>query len=218
VEAEQERRDALSVAEIREAALRVVQANGLQSLSMRRLATELEVWPTSIYHHVGDKADLIQLVLDGVLAQLDRPSPELGWQDWMRTLATNTRALLLRYPGVADHLQVSGNSSRPAWKVTDQAVAKLLEAGFTTEQAAVIWVDLFSFVVGRVRREAATGSVIPSQVDTYREQLGLVQSMADDLPAAAAAAEHWLTLTPADYLTRGVELFLAGASSLLEKH
>jgi AcrR family transcriptional regulator len=217
VEAEQERRDALGVAEIREAALRVVQTTGLQSLSMRRLATELEVWPTSIYHHVGDKADLIQLVLDGVLAQLDRPSPELGWQDWMRTLATNTRALLLRYPGVADHLQIAGNSSRPAWELTDQAVGKLLEAGFTAEHAAVIWVDVFSFVVARVRREEAIGSVIPSQVDAYREQLGLVQSMADDLTSVAAAAEYWLTLPPAEYLTRGIEMLLTGAAALLEQ-
>jgi AcrR family transcriptional regulator len=210
-------RPALTIAGIQAAALRIVRTDGLDGLSLRRLAGDLDVWPTALYHHVGDKSGLIQLVLDGVLDQLEIPSDDLEWQEWMRTFATRGRALLLAFPGVAAHLEVVGNPSRASFAVTETAVAKLLDAGFDAEQAAVLWVDLFAFVLARVRREELVGSGDPADLEHYRQAHATFALMVDEtMPAVAAASAHWFSLAQRVYLERGIDLLLAGAATWLD--
>lgn len=209
----------LSLDRIQTCALRIVAEDGLAALTMRRLAAELGVWPTALYHHVADKAALIQLALDGALAELEVPDDRLPWQDWYRSFATNARNVALRYPGLAAHLEEHGNLSRESLAVTDRAIAVLLRAGFDPEHAAVLYSNVFTFIIARCRREALLerqpgNEDGPAPSDMF-EQLG---KHLDDLPALRAAAETWEQLPPSAYLTSGVELLLAGAQQQLKGH
>jgi AcrR family transcriptional regulator len=202
----------LSRERIQASALRIVADEGLPALTMRRLAEDLEVWPTALYHHVADKGALIQLVLDGALAELEVPDDQVPWQDWYRSWAHNLRAVLLTYPGLAAHLEEYGNPSREAWTVTDRAVSILLRDGFDPEDAAVLYTNAFTLVIAHAQRESRL--IQRKAQPRGRGSVELTEQMrqhVDDLPALRVAAAVWERIPPDAHLTSGIELLLAGA-------
>src|SRR3954447_19587690 len=80
-----------------DAALALLERDGLQGLSMRRLAQELGSGAASLYWHVGDKEELLSLLLDRIVgeAQVPEPDPE-NWQGTVKELARASRRLLSR--------------------------------------------------------------------------------------------------------------------------
>src|SRR5688500_10680999 len=81
------------------AARRLIEEGGLERLTMRRLAAELEVLPNALYSHVVDKAALLDAVLDDVLGSIPVPATARGdWRRGLRTLMADTRAVLLAHP------------------------------------------------------------------------------------------------------------------------
>jgi AcrR family transcriptional regulator len=85
-------------ASIAEAAVRIADAEGLEAVSMRRLAAELGAGAASLYRYVANKDELFELMVDSVMAQRSPPRPTGHWRDDMRTLANKLRALFLRHP------------------------------------------------------------------------------------------------------------------------
>src|ERR1051325_2947324 len=81
---------------ITRATVRLLDAEGLDKFSMRRLAAELNVTAMSVYWYVDTKDDLLELALDAVFGGLDLPDPDVDedWRDQLRTLARAYRALL----------------------------------------------------------------------------------------------------------------------------
>jgi AcrR family transcriptional regulator len=97
--AERGRRPPLSRDEIVRAAIELADAEGLEALSMRRLAARLGSGATSLYWHVASKEDLYELVFDQVLGELDLPDPPAaGWREGICDLARRVRALMRRHP------------------------------------------------------------------------------------------------------------------------
>jgi len=66
------------------AALRIVDAEGVPALSLRRLADDLGVTPMSLYWHVADKAELLELVGQAVLSEIELPARTGGWKEQLR--------------------------------------------------------------------------------------------------------------------------------------
>src|SRR4051794_36365976 len=81
------------------AAVAIADAEGVEAVTMRRLADELHVHPTSLYNHVPTK----DAILDGVAAQLiseaGLPHHFEAWQDWVRALARGLRDVARAHPG-----------------------------------------------------------------------------------------------------------------------
>lgn len=164
-------RGELGLDDIQRAGLAIAATDGLAAVSMRKVADAIGVWPTAVYHHVGDKDGLVQLVLDGVLAELAVPDPDLPWDEWLRAFAAAIRDVLRRYPGVASHLNEIGNSSRPALALMDGALGVLLRDGFGPEDAVVLFVDFFGFLLSRIRREETIAAFRQTGVDDVRDVL-----------------------------------------------
>jgi AcrR family transcriptional regulator len=80
------------------AALRIVHANGLEQLTMRRLGAELGVGPMTIYGHVPDKTALFDGLVELVLAEVTLPGRTGEWTDDFRAVAHAARATLLAHP------------------------------------------------------------------------------------------------------------------------
>lgn len=78
-------------------ALRVLDAHGLADLSMRRLAGELGVQPSALYHHVRSKQELLGLVADEALRRTARPVPDGPWDDRVAAVAAHLRDSMLAY-------------------------------------------------------------------------------------------------------------------------
>ncbi|MDQ0991786.1 TetR/AcrR family transcriptional regulator [Streptomyces sp. V3I7] len=86
---------------ITEATVRLLDADGLEKFSMRRLATELNVTAMSVYWYVDTKDELLELALDAAFGELRLPDTEAAdedWRDQLRTLAREYRLLLVRHP------------------------------------------------------------------------------------------------------------------------
>ena len=87
-----------------EAGLRLTRRSGFSNLSMRKLAAELGSPSMNAYYYVRDKNHLLDLVADAVLGEVGLPSSELPWEGRLILLFERGREVLLRYPGVAQHL------------------------------------------------------------------------------------------------------------------
>jgi AcrR family transcriptional regulator len=87
-------------------ALAVIGADGVDALTMRALATRLGVVPGALYRHVRNKEQLRDLVLDGVLAEVDcQVDHRLAWTERVKVLAHRLRTVLEKHPGIAGLLK-----------------------------------------------------------------------------------------------------------------
>jgi AcrR family transcriptional regulator len=87
-----------------DAGLRLTRRSGFAHLSMRRLAAELGSPSMNAYYYVRDKRHLLDLVGDAVLGEVPVPPTDLPWEKRLTLLFEGGREVLLRYPGVAQHL------------------------------------------------------------------------------------------------------------------
>ena len=72
----------------------MLDAEGLDAVSMRRLAEELDTGPASLYWHVGSKDGLLDLVLDAIIGEQHVPDPEPErWQEQLKEVARTMRAM-----------------------------------------------------------------------------------------------------------------------------
>src|SRR5215212_11537584 len=103
---DQDRRPQLTRQRVVAEALTVIAKDGAQALTMRSLAARLGVVPGALYHHVRNKQQLQDLLLDSVLAEVDvHTDPSLGWPEQLKILATRLRQVLEAHPGVAGILK-----------------------------------------------------------------------------------------------------------------
>jgi TetR/AcrR family transcriptional regulator, tetracycline repressor protein len=122
--------------EVLEAALRIVDEHGLERLTMRRLGAELGVDPMTVYHHIPDKAALLDGLIERVLSEIRIPATAGDWKRDLRTTVAAARATLLAHPHTVVLLGTRPPSSEPAFALVEAITAILLDGGFTEEQAA----------------------------------------------------------------------------------
>jgi AcrR family transcriptional regulator len=142
----------LTEEEILEVALRIVEAEGTDPLSMRHLAQELSVTPMAIYRYVGDKDDLLQRLATRVLGGVKRDHHE-RWQDMILANGLATWHVLSPYPGLAHYL-LNRPMSPEALKQVDKYVEALTAAGFDPDTAEMAWEAYHTYVYGLVALES----------------------------------------------------------------
>src|SRR5262245_28240553 len=112
------------------AALRILDEEGYEALSMRRLAAALDAGTMTLYWHVATKDELLALVVAVVMSQVALPDPDRDWISRLRDLAWNTRRALGAHPEVA-RLVVQGVMAGPALlRLQETTLAILRRAGF----------------------------------------------------------------------------------------
>jgi AcrR family transcriptional regulator len=129
-------------------ALRLVDEHGLPALTMRALATELQVTPMALYKHVRDKDELIDLMVDLMLGEVDLSTITGDWVTQLRALGCAIHHVLTAHPALArvysTHVRVGPHSLR----IMERGLALLLEAGFSAPQAAHAFFALFTYITG----------------------------------------------------------------------
>jgi AcrR family transcriptional regulator len=142
--------------EIVDAAMGVTKAEGLDGLTMRALAAELGVTPMAMYHHVPNKAALLQLVADAVIEEVEIPPPEVGpWEARLAALARELRTRLAAFPGVGPYLLGSEIPTPGADRLVTAATAMLVEEGFSEREATLAFTAVHNYVLGRLYVEAS---------------------------------------------------------------
>lgn len=135
-------------------ALRIVDAHGLERLTLRRLGGELSVDPMAVYGHVPDKAALFDGLVELVFAEIAIPAPTGRWADDLRAVARSARATLLAHPHVVVLLGTRPPVTQAAFLLVEAITSILLEAGLTEEAAADGFDCVGRLVIGHALAEA----------------------------------------------------------------
>jgi AcrR family transcriptional regulator len=134
-------------------AIALVDAEGANALSMRRLAARLGTSTMSTYHHIPDKQALREAIAERIMADLAEPDPGVAWDVALRELAWSFRSLTLAHPAV---FQLLLDTPRPAAlaAAAESTIKRLKAAGFSTEQAVIVFRTLIRYLLGVVVIEA----------------------------------------------------------------
>jgi AcrR family transcriptional regulator len=155
----------LSPERIQDAALTLIEEIGLESFSMRSLASRLGVEAMSLYHYYPSKAHLLDALLDRLMATLDVPGPSVPWRERMRAIGVSYRALALRYPKFAPFMLVHRMNTREALALLEKMVMPFVDAGFDARQAAHGFRLFGYYLMGAILDEAAGYSRGPSAAE-----------------------------------------------------
>ena len=156
----------------------IIDAEGLDALSTRRLATELDVRAPSLYNHFGTKEEILDAVGDAIIARVDISM--LGRDEWpaaLRAWARAYRAALAAHPNIVPFL-ARGPGRRPAaLRLADAVYGALVDAGWPPSYATRIGAlmrylvagsALGSFALGFVDDPAVYGDAYPHLGDAHR--------------------------------------------------
>jgi TetR/AcrR family transcriptional regulator, tetracycline repressor protein len=154
-------------------ALRLVDTYGMEALSMRRLAAELDVDPMAIYHHLPDKRALIAGLVTLVFSELRiPPAGSAAWQDRVRAVAQAYHHLAVTHPNLVLYLVTNAESAASAALDLNEALYEALAAAGLTPQMIVRAADLVvDYVNGFVLAER-TGDL--GQLSEWSELLALL--------------------------------------------
>jgi AcrR family transcriptional regulator len=175
----------LSRERVLKTALRLADAGGIESLSMRKIAQELGFQAMSLYNHVTNKDDLLDGIVDMVVSEIEVPDLKVDWQIAMRLRAISAHSVLLRHPWATMSLVSRVNVGPAMLRYVDATLGCLCAAGFSIEMADQVWNVIDSHVYGFTLQElnfpfeaaeystaAKTGlAMIPADKYPYLNQL-----------------------------------------------
>jgi AcrR family transcriptional regulator len=191
---DQDRRHQLTRDRVVAEALAVIAHDGVQALTMRRLAARLGVVPGALYRHVRSKQQLQDLVLDGVLAEIDfHLDPSLDWTGQLKLLAHRLRRVLEAHPGIAGILKTRDPLGPHSLALAEAFLEPLQAAGFADREAGLAFFLLLDYTVGFAVSGLAT-SVNEQRVRDPATRAQLHQFLRslppDRFPALVALGEH----------------------------
>jgi len=137
-------------------AVALLDADGLEGVTLRKLAARLGVQQPTLYWHFPNKAALVTAIADAVLDQqfseLVPPKPEEPWREWLFGLAERLRRALLAHPDGARLISTSQRSMRMA-AISELAISTLVSREVPLRQARLIVLTVEHFTVGHVLEE-----------------------------------------------------------------
>ncbi|GAA2358430.1 hypothetical protein Cme02nite_34530 [Catellatospora methionotrophica] len=139
-------------------AVALLDAEGLDGVTTRKLAARLGVQSPTLYWHLPNKAALVTAIADAILdrefGDMSPPEPDQPWQDWLRQLAGRLRRALLAHPDGARVVSASQLSATMA-AISELAMSTLVTRGIPLRHARVIVLTVERFTVGHVLEEQA---------------------------------------------------------------
>jgi TetR/AcrR family transcriptional regulator, tetracycline repressor protein len=211
-------------------ALKIGQTEGLDAVSLRRLALEFGVTPMALYRHVRDKQDLINAMAESVMEGLDLTvgfRASMTWTDRVRRALLNFRDQIDERP-LALQLQIaySGDNLSTFWRPIEDLLGILLGAGFKPRDAAKLIRIISNLLAGYLLlvRPARPGAHEHGNIDREmlrkRFELGLLGLDRDQFPNTAATArglaDAWAS-DPDRWWPDTVDLLVFGLEAMLRK-
>jgi AcrR family transcriptional regulator len=216
--ASQRRREPLTQEAIVEAALRLLDAEGLDGLSMRRVGDELDTGAASLYWHVGSKDGLLDLIFDRVIGEQEVPDPDPDperWQDQLKEVARTMRATILRHRDIV-RISIGRIPMGPNAVRYSERLLAILRAGGVPDQLAVAGFQLmFSVVNGFTMDETGEGGEPPADQPPPDEAARMVRDYMGSLPPdrfpnLAQLADHFAFADPDQRFELLLDLYVEG--------
>ena len=181
------RRTRLSRALVLEAAVALADADGLDGLSMRRLAQQLGVVPMALYRHVANKDELLDGMVDIVFSEIESPSIDDDWRSAMRRRAISARDALKRHSWAIGLMET--RNPGPANLQNHNAVMGCLrEAGFSFQNAIHAYSIQDAYIYGFALQEKTLGFQTPGDAGAAAHRRAQAIGALNDYPYLAEIA------------------------------
>jgi TetR/AcrR family tetracycline transcriptional repressor len=210
-------REPLTRDRVIEAALRVMDDEGLEAVTMRRIAREVGVEAMSLYHHVEDKEDLLDGICERVMAGFRFPEPTEDWDENCRRAARAWRHLLRQHPNV---MRLFAEERGPVRSIDSMrpmefAIRLLRAAGLSDRDAAQAFHAFGGYIQGFVMMELGS---IASGVDEehLRKHGEMVAALPAEFPALQAVLPHFVDCGADEQFEFGLDLLIRGLESKVE--
>ncbi|MET9523299.1 TetR/AcrR family transcriptional regulator [Streptomyces coeruleorubidus] len=198
-----------SRAQILVAARRLIDQDGWEKLTIRRLAAEIGIGTTTLYHHIRNKDDLLLLLLNHHIEQIERPQLPGDPRERIVTAATAMHDALTAWPWAAEVLSADGFvgllDESAMWMV-EAIVAGADDHGCTHEQSVDVFRNIWYYTVGEVLvRAHSARRRDEGRPFAYRDDLD-----PSHLPHLAAIGVRWAALAARDIYPEGLRTFVDG--------
>jgi AcrR family transcriptional regulator len=195
----------LTRAAVLDAALRIVDRDGLDGVSMRRIAAAIGATPMALYRYVPSKAALLDALVAAVLGQLEFPSgDDLPLAERLRATVRSLRRLLTAHPWLVNLILRGPVLGEGVYRASETALRELRETGLPADTVAAIFRLLHSYTIGYVGMELARRSVDPARYEDFE---------ARRYPTRAAIAAHLGKFGEAQF-EAGLDIIVGGIEAL----
>ena len=165
-----------------DAALAILQSDGLEAVTMRRVAAALDTGPASLYVYVAGREGLLQAMLDRVVAtvELEVPDPS-RWRAQLHSLLVRVRQALAAHPGIAAMTLADPPTTAAVLRLVENLLGLLLAGGLSSQDAA--WAsDIFVLLATAAAREDDVRRPRGASDDERREQVANLRQTLAALP------------------------------------
>jgi AcrR family transcriptional regulator len=206
-------RAVLTREQILDAALALADREGLENVSMRRLAEEVGAGTMTLYTYFRDKEELLDAAVDQAAARLAAPPAGGTWQSRLRGLVKEMHRSLVEHPSGVELRRTRPILTPAALRTTEAGMRILIDAGFSPGEAARSWRSLFIYTFGSAQ---FTPADVPAA--TRREWRRHLEGLpAEEFPAlTAAAGEAVETMSGEAQFDHGLDRLVRGLAADLE--
>jgi AcrR family transcriptional regulator len=206
------RREPLTRDRIILTAVRIMDEEGLEAVSMRRIGRELGVEAMSLYNHVRDKEDILDSICEAVVSEFRVPEAE-GWIEGARLAAREYRRLLLEHPTVITLMTERKRpfTSAESLRAYEFALDVFRTAGLSEADSVKAFHVFGGYIVGFVTMELGFmvgGPDDEAHAQAHQEMARMLQSA--DLPRMREAMPHFMNCDLEEQFEFGLDLLVEG--------
>jgi AcrR family transcriptional regulator len=211
-------REPLTRDRVIEAALRVMDEEGLEAVTMRRVAREVGVEAMSLYHHVEDKEDLLDGICERVMAGFEFPEPTGDWFEDCRRAARAWRSILKQHPNV---MRLFAQQRGPVRSVdslrpTELALGLLRQGGLSDRDTAQAFHAFGGYIQGFVMMEL--GSIVGIDQEHAKLHGELAETLPDEFATLRAVSPHFAECDADEQFEFGLDLLIRGLQARAGRH
>ncbi|MFY1576908.1 TetR/AcrR family transcriptional regulator [Verrucosispora sp. WMMD703] len=199
----------LSLEAIVDAATRILQDEGLERLSMRRLANELGSAPMALYHHIRDKDELLVQVMESQARDISRPALPADPRERLIAASVLLYDLLAERPWIVEVLTSDNLIGPSALWIVEEMLDAAIDYGHSADEAHHVYRTIWYYIVGNLiirvansRRRAHPGTAHQDEV--------IAQLTADTHPRLATIADRWAELNARETHQRALAAMIDG--------
>jgi AcrR family transcriptional regulator len=211
-------RPRLSRERVLQAALALAARDGIESLTMRKLADELGVGAMSLYYHVPNKEQLLDGMVDIVFSEIDPPSTDVDWKTAMRSRALSTRNALRRHPWAIGLMEGRTSHGPANLGLHDAVLGCLRAAGFSLEMTVHAYSVQDAYIYGFALQEQDMSSETADDFAAEAQrQMREYEAMLADFPHLVEVVGGYVAKAGYDYDAEflfGLDLILDGLDKL----
>ena len=213
-----EPRARLSRERVLDAAVALAARDGIESLTMRKLADELGAGAMSLYHHVPNKEQLLDGMVDIVFSEIELPPTDVDWKTAMRKRALSTRDALARHPWAIGLMEGRTSHGPSNLSLHNAVLGCLRAAGFSLEATVHAYSVLDAYIYGFALQQRDMSSENADDFATEAQrQMREYQAVLADYPHLVEVVGGYVAKAGYDYATEfvfGLDLILDGLDRL----